>query len=109
MYLLCEGTVEVQSQDQDGKQIKLAVLHGGNFFGEYSMLSGQKRNASVKAITPTEVLILSKTELDRIAAVHPQIWNVLDEYLKILTWQWLLIVAMPTDQHYNSLTVLLRW
>ena len=45
---------------------KLATLGRGNYFGELALLTGEKRNATVRAITPVEVLCLSRKEFNKL-------------------------------------------
>lgn len=42
----------------DGKQITIALLHPGDYFGEYSLFSGDARSASVSAIADLQLVVL---------------------------------------------------
>ena len=57
MYVIAMGTVSVE---QDGQYIKQLTV--GDHFGEMSIITGEKRTASVKALTPVEVIQFSKQE-----------------------------------------------
>ena len=57
MYVIAMGTVSVE---QDGAHIKQLTV--GDHFGEMSIITGEKRTASVKALTPVEVIQFSKQE-----------------------------------------------
>ena len=57
MYVIAMGTVAVE---QDGQHIKQLTV--GDHFGEMSIITGEKRTASVKALTPVEVIQFSKQE-----------------------------------------------
>ncbi len=56
MYIIVEGAVRVHDGDYD-----FAVLRAGQAFGEYSLLeqSASARSASVTAVVPTRLLMLS--------------------------------------------------
>lgn len=57
MYVICSGTARV-SITMGGKQVTVALLHPGDYFGEYSLFSGDARSASVSAITDLQLVVL---------------------------------------------------
>jgi len=62
----------------DGAQVELVTLliTKGSYFGEYSLLlSIPKHSASVRAVTPTELLSLGKEEFDFVGSFFPQIFE----------------------------------
>ena len=59
LYLIFQGQVDVIRQGKK-KSRKLATLTKGDYFGEQGLLTGQKRNATVKAEKGTIVLFLSR-------------------------------------------------
>ena len=64
-YLLLNGLVQVELQSNanpDGVVVA-AQLRPGSFFGEGTLLTGQPRAATVRAITPVEVLQLTSQDL----------------------------------------------
>ena len=46
-------------------------LKDGDFFGEMALLTRQKRNADVVAVSYCELLVLRKQDLDALSARHP--------------------------------------
>ena len=80
LFMLTSGTVRAFRKNAAGKQVKLAELTEGAFFGEGSMLTGQPRGASVVAWTPCELLELDRTTLDSIVATHPHVLDVLKDF-----------------------------
>ena len=56
-YVIAMGTVCVS---QDGEVIKQLTV--GDHFGEMSIVTGEKRTASIKALTPVEVIQFSKQQ-----------------------------------------------
>ena len=72
MYLIAEGEVAVQIA-KDGRLHTVAKLSEGDFFGEASLFTGKPRNATVIALCPTTCLLLSKTDLKKMAKAHPTI------------------------------------
>jgi putative peptide zinc metalloprotease protein len=61
-YIIRAGRAEVISPGG----LKLNELGRGDYFGEASLLTNKKRNATVRAITPLEVLELSKYHFDQL-------------------------------------------
>ena len=57
MFVIQEGGVRVFKQAHD-REITLATLQRGDFFGEMSLLEDEARDASAAAIGPTRVLVI---------------------------------------------------
>ncbi len=62
MYIVCDGRVKVTKLSGDGREKILEMLGSGSFFGELSLLDGAPRSASVKALTETRMLALSRSD-----------------------------------------------
>ncbi|MGB1799912.1 MAG: cyclic nucleotide-binding domain-containing protein [Gammaproteobacteria bacterium] len=63
MYVILEGTAEVSIKGGGGgREITIATLREGDFFGEQSLLPGSegRRNASVRALYPSKVFRIDK-------------------------------------------------
>jgi CRP-like cAMP-binding protein len=63
MYIILDGTVEVTVRSgSGGREISIAYLRGGDFFGEKSLLpdSTGRRNASIRAMHATKVFKIDK-------------------------------------------------
>ena len=54
-----KGEVEVLVT-QDGEQKSVARLREGEYFGEMALLKHQSRSASVRCVTPVELLVLRR-------------------------------------------------
>jgi len=66
MYVIQKGTVEVY-QTLNGKEVHLAKLKEGDFFGEMAIFEKEIRSASLRALEPAQILIVDKKSfLDRI-------------------------------------------
>jgi CRP/FNR family transcriptional regulator len=59
MYVIQEGQVEVL-QEKDGKEVRLAVLGAGDFFGEMALFEREVRSATVRALGQVRVLTVDK-------------------------------------------------
>jgi CRP-like cAMP-binding protein len=80
VFLLASGAVKVFVRDAEGASVLVSRLGEGAFFGEISALSGRPRSATVTAAAPCDLLELDRPTLDRIAAAHPRVRTVLEEY-----------------------------
>jgi len=80
LYMLTSGTVKAFRKNAQGKQVVLAELSEGAFFGEGSILTGKPRTATVVAWEPCELLELDRPTLDSITETHPHVWDVLQEF-----------------------------
>jgi CRP-like cAMP-binding protein len=62
MFIIQEGTVALM-KDVGGRQIFLATLGRGDFFGEMPLFDGQPRHATCYALAPTQVLAVRSGDL----------------------------------------------
>lgn len=59
MYVIQTGQIEV-FQEKEGKEVRLAVLGEGDFFGEMALFEREVRSATVRALGDVRVLTLDK-------------------------------------------------
>ncbi len=57
MYVVCHGAARVHIA-VDGREVTTALLRPGEYFGEYSLFTGQRRAASVSALTAMQLVTL---------------------------------------------------
>ena len=77
LFIVLQGCLEVQF---DGK--KVAELSGGQFFGEMSLLTGERRRATVVAAGEVRLLEVSKEAVSPVISSHPSILTGLSEALE---------------------------
>ena len=65
LYVLLAGRAKVTNTDEEGREIILAWLGPGEFFGEMGLIDGSPRSANVVAAEPCELLFLSKEAFQR--------------------------------------------
>lgn len=65
LYVLLSGRAKVTNSDEEGREIILAFLGAGEFFGEMGLLDGSPRSADVVAQEACELLVLGKEEFQR--------------------------------------------
>ena len=72
-FFVAEGSVKVTRLSEDGKEVILAMLNKGEFFGEMALLDGESRSANVIALENTEVLTLNREDFLSVLQDYPQI------------------------------------
>ena len=72
MYEILEGKVEVL-QEREGKEVRLAVLEKGEFFGEMAIFEKEVRSATVRAMGEVRALTIDKRTLLRRISEDPTI------------------------------------
>ncbi len=80
LFLIVGGTVKVFTRTDDGKNIALAELGPGDFFGEVSLLTGRPRTATITARTEVTAIELDRASIDRVANDHPEVRQVLEDF-----------------------------
>lgn len=79
LFIICRGKVEVTRNTQSGRRSILALLHDGEFFGEMAMLHSEPRNATVRAVAPTLLLVLSRASAQSLMERHPTLLASIEE------------------------------
>lgn len=77
LYFIKRGAVEIFIQKRDGRKTLLADLEAGDFFGEIAPLFNKPRMASARTTQPSELLELSKVEVDYCIARFPSLRKIL--------------------------------
>ena len=73
LYIILSGKVKVEKADQSGKQVELASNGPGDIMGEFSVLDGAKRTATVTAVETTNCLVLASWEFNSFMKAHPEV------------------------------------
>jgi uncharacterized membrane protein len=60
MYLIEHGRVRISVKDEDKKEITLAELGRGDFFGEMAIIDGKRRSADAVVVEDARLAILSR-------------------------------------------------
>ena len=72
-FFVVKGSVKVTRLSKDGREVILAMLDEGDFFGEMSLLDGKSRSANVIALEKTEVLTLNRKDFLIVLQEYPKI------------------------------------
>jgi CRP-like cAMP-binding protein len=68
-----DGALEVLKQSATGQSAVIATLSRGSTIGEMSIIDNISRSATVKAIRPTILLVLSRNGFNTILDKHPKV------------------------------------
>jgi CRP-like cAMP-binding protein len=72
-FFVVQGSVKVTRLSKDGREVILAMLNEGEFFGEMALLDGESRSANVIALEETDVLTLNREDFLVVLHDYPQI------------------------------------
>jgi CRP/FNR family cyclic AMP-dependent transcriptional regulator len=70
LFIIAKGEVKVVLTAEDGREAILASLKEGDFFGEMSLLDGEPRSATVRAVEDSRLLTIRRE--DFLAAMRKQ-------------------------------------
>jgi uncharacterized membrane protein len=73
MYLIESGRVRICIQDHDNKDVTLAELAQGDFFGEMSIIEGRQRSADAWVIEDSRLAILSRQAFLSFVHANPDV------------------------------------
>lgn len=80
LYYIIKGTVTVVIEDDEGREMIIAYINDGEFFGELGIYNenDRTRSACVKARTDCEVGELSYKRFNELAKIYPALMHALD-------------------------------
>ena len=76
-YIIIRGTARV-SHYLGESTINLALMHSGDYFGEWSVLTGAPRAASVSAVTRVDVLQIDRKSMLEFIQKQPEVGERID-------------------------------
>jgi CRP/FNR family cyclic AMP-dependent transcriptional regulator len=72
LYIVLSGRLKVMMSDSEGKEVILAILGPGEFFGEMGLIDDEPRSATVVTIEPCELLSIAKRDFKKYMAENFQ-------------------------------------
>jgi CRP-like cAMP-binding protein len=79
LYMIKSGEVEIFIQDRLQRKTALAILRSGNFFGEIGVVMNKPRMAFAKTTQPSELLELTKEDLETCFLKFPKLKPIMKE------------------------------
>jgi ATP-binding cassette subfamily B protein len=80
LYLLTRGAADVLVSDGGGER-RVNTLKEGDYFGEYAILTGGERTATVRTTQATEVYALAKDDFADLVESDPRLQEMLADYV----------------------------
>jgi CRP-like cAMP-binding protein len=73
LFVVAAGQVKVVLVGEDGREVILAVLGPGDFFGELALIDDEPRSAHVIAMDDARLLVLRRDDFHQALEAHPRI------------------------------------
>jgi CRP-like cAMP-binding protein len=80
-FIILEGLVEVFKTLPDGRNVHIARLSDGNYFGEIGIMENRQRMASVRALSDVRVVVFDRETFSSWLADSPSSKSELEETL----------------------------
>jgi len=71
LFLIKQGRVQLYRISPEGKKLVIATLGAGTLFGEMALLGQQMHNAFAEAMDDCVILVMSRTDLERLILSKP--------------------------------------
>jgi small-conductance mechanosensitive channel len=98
LYLIEEGEVSIRVSDA-GAEKEVAQLKGGSFFGEMSLMTGEKRSATAIALSDVECFRLDKEAFKAIIQRRP---DLAEHLARVLSHRKVELVAVREGMDLES-------
>jgi CRP-like cAMP-binding protein len=80
-YIIRHGVVDVTTNGADGRQVHIAELTRPAFFGEMALMTGEPRNATIRARIDVEVLEMNRAGFTELFRTHPDAASQMSEII----------------------------
>lgn len=74
MFVVLRGELSVRTGEEE-----VARVGDGSFFGEMSLLTGEPRKATVVALAPCELLVVSHEHFHQVLLLHPDVADAISQ------------------------------
>jgi CRP-like cAMP-binding protein len=99
VFFVLKGSVSVITFSPAGREVTLAAVKAGDFFGELAAIDGQPRSASVTAIEKTEIAIMPPEMFLEIIRGHPPVaFQLMQRLARMVRASGLRILELSTLQ-----------
>ncbi|NTS76771.1 cAMP-activated global transcriptional regulator CRP [Catenovulum sp. SM1970] len=83
LYFLVSGSVSVSIENEQGRDLVLAYLSGGEFFGEMGLFDGQSRSACVTARADCEIAEIGYARFEQLYNEKPELLSRITSQLAL--------------------------
>ena len=93
-----DGRVAVSVRPEGADQeLPMATLETGDFFGEMSLLSGRRRNATVSVVGGARLIEIPRKAMLKLLAVSPEVKRQVDQAFLVRAFQSYLFPDLPSE------------
>jgi len=71
LYLIASGTVKISVEEETGQEVVIALVRGGEVFGELALFDEGQRSATVTALTDTNTFTLASKDFMDVLQHNP--------------------------------------
>jgi len=71
LYLIATGTVKISVEEEDGQEVVIALVRGGDVFGDLALFDQSQRSATVTALTETIAFTLASGDFMDVLQHNP--------------------------------------
>lgn len=97
MFVIAKGEVGVHFVDEHGREQAVATLGPGDVVGEMSLFTGDRRTATVSAVTNVDAIEITKWSLERVFARAPELLDTFAYVLAKRQAELSLIAGAPSS------------
>lgn len=105
LNIIVKGKVRINRSTVGGDQFCLATLRAGDIFGTMSFLDGSRHDATIVSDQTTQLLILERSDFDRLSRSSPVIS---DKVLRRLSMHLASIVRNMNSQYMDLMNLMFR-
>ena len=73
LFIVVQGKLEVLTRGEQGENLRVGLLGTGDFFGEEALYKDLPSDATLRTLTPTRLLTLTKAAFDEVISQSPEI------------------------------------
>ena len=70
-YIIERGRVQILRPGSGGEEVVAVMGRSGDFFGEMALIEARPRSATVRAVAPTDLLVISRPDFEELIREHP--------------------------------------
>lgn len=82
IFIVVSGALDVLVKDENGKEVLIARFIDNDFFGEFTFFSNLPRTATVRAAADSELIEITKPDMNGITAKYARVSRVMFDFYK---------------------------
>ena len=71
VYLVASGTVKISTEDDEGQEVVIGLVRGGDVFGELALFDQGTRSATCSSLTETVAFTLASQDFNEVLVRNP--------------------------------------